>query len=75
MCIYPLIVFTEILVICCGIVIVLPLSCLCLVVVWILMKFVNNGEYYDFCMYLVFIFSPDEIPKKYGTICVYKFNL
>ena len=75
MCIYPLIVLTEGQVLGVGFVIVLALSCLCLVVVWILMKFVNNGEYNDFCMYLVFIFSPDEIPKKYGTICVYKFNV
>ena len=75
-CIYPLIVFTEGLVIGVGFVMVLVLSFLCLLVgVWMLMKLVHNGEYYDFCMYLVFIFSPDEIPTKYGTICVYKFNL
>ena len=48
-CIYPLIVFTEALVIGVEFVIVLILSFLCLlVVVWMLMKFVNNGEYYDF---------------------------
>ena len=46
--IYPRIVLTEGLVIGVGFVIVLALSCLCLVVVWILMKFVKNGEYYDF---------------------------
>ena len=75
-CIYPLIVFTEGLVIGVGIVIVLVLSFLCLlVVVWMLMKFIYTGEYYDFCIYLAFIFSPDEIPKKYDTICVYKYNL
>ena len=48
-CIYPLIVFTEGLVIGVGFLIVLGLSFLCLlVVVRMLMKFVNNGEYYDF---------------------------
>ena len=56
-CIYPLIVFTEVLVIVGGVLIALVLSVLCLlVVVWMLKKFVNNGEYYDFlyvsCLHL-----------------------
>jgi uncharacterized membrane protein len=50
-CIYPLNVFTEGLVIGVGFEIVLVLSCLCLVAVWILMKLVNNGEYYE-CLYI-----------------------
>ena len=76
-CIYPRIIFTEGLVIGVGFVIVLVLSGLCLlVVVYMLRKFVNNSEYANFfCIYIVFIFSLDEIPKKYDAICVHKFNL
>ena len=71
MCIYPLIVFTDGLVIGVEFVRVLVLSCLCLlIVVWILVVSIMI-----FCIYLVFIFSPGDIPKKYDMICAYKFNL